>query len=241
MLKYFVKLVVLIVAVGVGRLAYEKATDLAFFALEDVKINSNGYCDPDTIIGVSGLEKGKSIFKQDVKFAADMISKRNGVVSCIVDRGILSDVNVDIEFAEPRLLISAGKVYGLSKEGIVLPVNEMTPDLPLVTGRQFRGARSFEILRDPDIAYALDLYDVIKSFSPGLGELLSEIHFRDSKSIIVYFSPEGTSAVLDKRYTKNDILRLCALSKSGMLKGRKIFDLRFGDIVVESSKERGTL
>ena len=131
MLKYFVKLVVLIVAVGAGRFAFEKVANLPLFALEEVEINTNGYFDPDTLVVLSGLEKGKSIFKQDIKFAADMIARQKGVVSCVVDRGIFSDIIVNVEFAEPNLLINGDKVFGLSKEGIVLPVNDLTPDLPL--------------------------------------------------------------------------------------------------------------
>jgi cell division septal protein FtsQ len=241
MLKYFVKLVVLIVALGLGRLAYENAADLPLFALEEVKIETNGYADPDSIVSVSGLEKGKSIFNQDINFAADMISKQKGVVSCIVDRGILSDIKIDVEYAEPGLLINGNQVYGLSKEGIVLPVNETTPDLPLVTGRRFRQARCYEQLKDPDIAYALKLYNTLKSHSPALCALLSEINFKGKNQIIIYFSPDGTSVVLDKHYSEFDILRLCALKETGMLKGQRIYDLRFGDVVVESSVKKGTL
>jgi cell division septal protein FtsQ len=241
MLKFFIKLVVLIIAVGVGRFAFEKVANLPLFALEEVKINSNGYFDPDTLVALSGLEKGKSIFKQDLKFAADMISRRKGVVSCAVDRGVLSDISVDVEFAEPSLLINGDKVFGLSKEGIILPVNDLTPDLPLVTGRKFKDARCYEQIKDPDIAYALDLYNALNSRSPALCKLLSEISFKGKNLIIVYFSPDGTAVVLDKCCSESDIYRLCTLEKAGMLTGRRVFDLRFGDVVVESSIKRGTL
>ncbi len=241
MLKFFIKLVVLIVAVGAGRFAFEKVANLPLFALEKVKINSNGYFDPDTLVALSGLEKGKSIFKQDIKFAADMIACQKGVVSCTVDRGVLSDISVNVEFAEPSLLINGDKVFGLSKEGVVLPVNDLTPDLPLVTGRKFKDARSYERITDPDIAYALDLYNALNSRSPALCRMLSEMNFKEKKLIMIYFSPDGTAVVLNKCYSESDIYRLCTLKESGMLTGRRIFDLRFGDIVVESSMKRGTL
>jgi len=241
MLKFFLKLIVLIVAVGAGRFAFEKVANLPLFALEEVEINTNGYFDPDTLVVLSGLEKGKSIFKQDIKFAADMIARQKGVVSCVVDRGILSDISVNVEFAEPNLLINGDRVFGLSKEGIVLPVNDLTPDLPLVTGRKFKDARCYEQIKDPDIAYALDLYNTLNSRSPALCRLLSEINFKGKNLIIIYFSPEGTAVVLNKHYSESDICRLCTLKESGMLNGRRIFDLRFGDVVIESSMKRGTL
>ncbi|UCC80341.1 MAG: FtsQ-type POTRA domain-containing protein [Candidatus Zixiibacteriota bacterium] len=241
MLRFFVRLVLLIAAVAAGRFAFEKAANLQMFALKDVVISTNGYFDPDTLVVLSGLEKGKSIFKQDITFAADMISRQKGVVSCSVDRGILSDINVDVEFAEPSLLINANSVFGLSKEGIVLPVNELTPDLPLVTGRKFKGARRYEQIEDPDIAYALDLYNTLNSRSPELCKRLSEINFKEKKLIIIYLSPDGTAVVLNKCYSESDIYRLDTLMNSGILKGNRIFDLRFGDVIVESSKKRGTL
>jgi cell division septal protein FtsQ len=241
MLKFFLKLVVLIVAVGAGRFAFEKVTNLRIFALENVEIKTNGYLDPDTLVVLSGLEKGKSIFKQDIKFAADAIARQKGVVSCAVDRGVLSDIRIHVKFAEPSLLINGNKIFGLSKEGIVLPVNDLTPDLPLVTGRKFKDARCYEQIKDPDIACALELYNALNSRSPELCRLLSEINFKGKNLIMVYFSPEGTAAVLDKRYSESDIYRLLTLKESGMLTGRRIFDLRFGDVVIESSMKRGTL
>ena len=241
MLKIFVKLVVLIIAVGAGRFAYEKTSNLPLFALDEVHVSSNGYFDPDTIAAIGGLEKGKSIFKQDMAFSAEMISRQNGVISCMVDRGFISDVNVDIKIAEPMLLISGSKVFGLSKEGIVLPVNESTPDLPLITGRKFRNARLYGHIEDPDIAYALEFYNELKSASPGLVTLLSEINFSGNNVIKTYFSPDGTSVLLDKNFSGRDLFRLCALEKTGNLRGRRIFDLRFGDIVVESTMNKGSL
>lgn len=241
MLKFFLRLVVLIAAVAIGRFAFEKVANLQLFALKDVEISTNGYIDRDTLVVLSGLEKGKSIFKQDVKFAAEMISRQKGVVSCSVDRGILSNINVDVEFAEPSLLINANSVFGLSKEGIVLPVNELTPDLPLVTGRKFKGAGHYEQIKDPDIAYALDFYNALNTRSPELCKRLSEINFKKKNLIIIYLSPDGTAIVLNKRYSESDIYRLDTLRSSGILEGNKIFDLRFGDVIVESSMKRGTL
>jgi hypothetical protein len=241
MLKKFLKLVVLIIAVGLGRFAYEKAIDLPIFVLEEIKIKTNGYFDPDSLVRISGLEKGKSIYRQDLKFAADMIARQNGVVSCAVDRGFISNVKVNINYAEPGLLINADRIYGLSKEGIVLPISQMTPDLPLVSGRRFKGASCYQRLKNPDIAYALDLYNSLNAHSPELCGLLSEINFGGKNLVMVYFSPDGTAAVLDKRYSEEDVYRLCALHKTGMLKGKRIFDLRFGDVVVESNIKRGTL
>ena len=240
-MKKFMILVVSIVAVGAGRVVYEKAVDLPLFQLKEVEIRSNGYFNPDSLVVLSGLEKGKSIFKQDLKYAADMIARQNGVVSCAVDRGMFSEIRVDVNFAEPGLLISGDRVFGLSKEGIVLPVNELTPDLPLVTGRKFKKARCYEQIKDPDIAYALDLFNTLNAHLPSLSKRLSEINFKGKSLITVYFSPEGTAAVLDKCYDENSIYRLCALEKLGLLKGSRIFDLRFGDVVVESSMKRGTL
>lgn len=241
MLKNFLKLVVLIAAVGLGRFAYEKAIDLPLFALEEIEIKTNGYLDPDSLARISGLEKGKSIFRQDLKYAAEMISRQNGVVSCSVDRGFISNVKVEINYAEPGLLINGDKVYGISKEGIVLPVSRVTPDLPLVSGRSFKGASCFQRLKNPDIAYALDLYNSLSARSPELCGLLSEINFGNKNLVMVYFSPDGTAAVLDKQYSDEDVYRLCALHKTGMLRGKRIFDLRFGDVVVESAVKRGTL
>ena len=61
--------------------------------------------------------------------------------------------------AEPALLIKGDRLYGLSREGIILPFDKQIQVLPLVTGRRFSSARCFDRLKDPDIAYAVELYD----------------------------------------------------------------------------------
>jgi hypothetical protein len=240
-LRIILKLLVILIAAGAGRFAYKKAVTLPMFELKEIKLNTNDYVDPDSIIHLSGLVKGRSTHEQNIVRAADLIARRNGVVSCVIDRGIFSNIDVDIKFAKPELLISGDRIYGLSREGIVLPVENREADFPVVSGRKFKSARCYRRLQDPEIAYALDLYNILKSYSPGLCDSMSEISFESKNLITVYFSPEGTAAVLDKCFTEEDICRLCALHASGLLKGGRIFDLRFGDVIVESAMTKGTL
>lgn len=241
MLKYFVKLIVLIVAVALGRFAYEKVVDLPMFDLKEIRIGGDNNFDRDSLMAISGLEKGKSIYKQNLKFAADALYRQPGVVSCTVDRGLISNFGIDINIAKPSLLINCGKLYGLSKEGMVLPIDNQLPDLPLVSGRKFENVKCFDVLRDPDISYALKLYDALKVLSPELCLRLSEINFKGNNYMKLCLSPAGTEVIINKRFDESDLKRLCALQKSAILKGKNIYDLRFGSVVVESSMKKGTL
>lgn len=240
-LRISVKLLILALAAGIGRFAYLKAVKLPMFQLEKIEINANNRVDPDSIINLSGLVKGKSTHDQDIAHAADMIARQNGVVSCAVDRGIFTNIDVDIKFAQPELLLSGDRIFGLSREGIILPVDNLDVDFPVVSGREFKYVKCYQHIQDPDIAYALKLYNILKKYSPTLCGTMSEISFKIKNSITVYFSPEGTAVVLDKCFNENDIYRLCALYEFGLLKGGRIFDLRFGDVIVESSQKKGTL
>jgi len=241
MLKFFAKLVLLMFAVAMGRFGYEKVIDLPPFALKEIDLSGDCDISKDSVLTISGLQTGKSIYKQNLKFALSRLSHQPSVVECSIDRGYLSGIDIEINMAEPALLIKGGGLYCLSREGIVLPFDSDTPVLPIVTGRKFSGIKINDRLRDPDIIYSLRLYETMMAHSPGLCARLSEINFSYDSQIRIYLSPKGTVAVLSKRRFDEAVLRLAALQDKGLLEGQKIFDLRFGPVAVESSLTKGIL
>lgn len=241
MLKFLVKLVLLILAVALGRYAYERAIDLPVFALEKIDLRGETPVPEDSISALCGLEPGKSIYRQNLKFALSKLSAYRGVAKCSIRRGYLSGISVRIDMAEPALLINGDSLYCLSREGIVLPYDSSIPVLPLVTGKKFSSVRCYDRLHDPDIAYALELYGLLMVASPGLCARLSEINFVSGSGLRIYLSPGGTIALLDKRDFADAVKRLAVLHEGGILEGNRIYDLRFGPVAIESSVREGTL
>lgn len=234
MLKFLVKLVVLLLAVGAGRLAYDKVLDLPLFALKQVKIVGNWKTSADSLMTITGLEKGKSIYKQDLQYAARRLMRQPGIVGCLVERGLLGTITVRVDVAEPALLVNSRELNALSREGMILPMSKQQAVLPLVSGRKFASALCYDRLKDPDIAYALELYDALLATSPGLGARLSEINFGDEGTLRLYFSPAGTEILMNKFDIENSVKRLAVLSDSGILADTATFDLRYGPVTIES-------
>jgi hypothetical protein len=241
MLKIFLKLVVLLLAVAGGRFAYDKALGLPPFSLRNVKVTGNWTISQDSLLQIAGLEKGKSIYKQDLKYAASRIMSQAGVTECSIQRGLISDISIDVKTAEPALLINSGELKALSREGMVLPMNVKMPILPLVSGKKFKSVASFEQFKDPDIAYALETYDLLLATSPSLCARLSEINFREDGALRLYFSPAGTEVLLERSDINNSVKRLAALEESGIVDDTTVFDLRFGPVMIESSNRGGAL
>ena len=241
MLKFFVKLVLLIFAVAAGRFAYEKVIDLPEFALERIDLKGNCDMSEDSVMTLSGLKPGESVYRQNLKYALSRLSDQPAIVECSIKRGLNFDIDVEINTAEPALLIRGDGLYCLSVEGIVLPFENDIPILPLVSGKKFSNVKLYDRLRDADIAYALELYQTMMMVSPDLCARLSEINFHSDSQIRVYLSSKGTIAVLNKRDFKDAVRRLAVLNDSGVLEGKKIFDLRFGAVAIESSIKKGIL
>jgi cell division septal protein FtsQ len=235
MLKFFVKLVLLLLAVAVGRLAYVKGLDLPIFALNEVNVSGNWKVSQDSILAITGLERGKSVYKQDLKYAAARLMRQPGVVQCSLKRGNFSTVNVDVTMAEPALLVNSGNLNAISREGMILPMDSRLPVLPIISGRRFSAIHCYDHLNDPDIAYALETYDALMAVSPNLSSRLSEINFGDDDALRLYFSPAGTEVLLDKSDIQNGIQRLAAISDSGLVSDTAMFDLRFGPVMIESA------
>jgi cell division septal protein FtsQ len=237
MLKIFLKLVVLILAVAGGRLAYLHGLDLPPFALRNVTVTGNWDVSPDSIMALTGLDKGKSIYKQDLKYASSKLMRHPGVVQCSIERGYFSTIHVNITMAEPALLVNSGSLSALSREGMVLPMDSKMPVLPLVSGRGFDFAQCYDRLRDPDIVYALETYDALMALSPDLSTRLSEINFGDDNVLRLYFSPAGTVVLLDKGDIEDGIKRLAAFIHSDIISPDSAgvtYDLRFGPVMIET-------
>jgi cell division septal protein FtsQ len=241
MLKFFLKLVVLLFAVAGGRLAYDQALGLPPFALKQVKVTGNLIMPQDSLLSIAGLEKGKSIYKQDLKYAVSKIMSQPGVIECSVQRGLISDISIDVKVAEPALLVNSSGLKALSREGMILPMSAKMPILPLVSGKIFQTAVSYDRIKDPDIAYALEAYDALMAASPALCARLSEINFREDGALRLYFSPAGTEVLIDKSDIKNSIKRLSSFEDSGAVDDTTVFDMRFGPVMIESPNREGTL
>lgn len=238
-MKIFVKLVLIIIAVALGRFGYEKIIDLDYFNLDQVEIEGEYFIDKDSLVTLSGLDTTKSVYRQNINHAVQMISDLPGVVECDISRGFLSSMKIEIRSAEPALCIIGDKDYGLSREGIVLPVTKNMPVLPFITGRRFSKIKCYDRLRSPDIAFALEIYESLMAASPGLCARLSEINFGRGGNTNLYFSPDGTIITINKRSIQDSIFRICSLNKEGFLTGRDTIDLRYGAIAIKSSSSRG--
>ena len=215
--------------------------NLPLFDLRAVTVAGNSDMPVDSILSITGLERGKSIYKQDLKYAVSSLMRQPGVIECSIHRGRLSSIEVDVRVAEPALLVNGGELCALSREGIILPMSADLPVLPLVSGRRFSHVRIFDRLKDPDVAYALGIYDALIAVSPGLTARLSEINFGGGQVIRLYFSPAGTMVLLNKSDIQDSIKRLAALEKEGMMADTTILDLRFGPVMIESDAGEGVL
>jgi hypothetical protein len=239
-LKIFVKLVLIIIAVALGRFGYEKVIDLPYFQLDEIIVEGDCFIEKDSLVSLSGLDTTRSVYRQNIDHAVQMISDQPGVVECEISRGFISSVKIEIQSAEPALCIIGDKDYGLSREGIVLPTTKNMPVLPFITGRRFSNIKCYDRLRSPNIAFALEIYEGLMAASPELCSRLSEINFGRGGDVNLYFSPDGTIVKINKRSVYDSIIRVCSLDKEGYLTGRDTFDLRYGTIAIKSSSARGS-
>lgn len=232
MLKLLVKVIVLISAVAGGRMAYDEALDLPPFLLRRLEVTGNSGMSQDSLLRITGLEVGKSIYKQNLGYALSKIMKQPGVIGCTIERGVFSIIKADINVAEPALLVNSDELNALSREGIVLPLQAGLPVLPIVSGMKIAGVKRYERLKDPDIAYALETYDALMAASSDLSARLSEINFGRDGVMQLYFSPAGTRILIDKSDIRNCIERLAVLADSDMISDTTLLDLRFGPVTV---------
>jgi len=239
MLKKFLKFLLILVILGLGRLSFEFAAELPILELNRIQLLGNWDISADSAATVAGLEKGKSILKQDLKFALERIMRQPGIVSCDIERQLPATIKINVRAAEPLLLINASTFMSISREGMVLPLNDNMQVLPFISGKKFTGIKCYELLRDSDIVTALSLYDKLLYSAPNLCASLSEIYCEGNGALRLYFSPDGTEIIIDNSNLSDSVMRLSMLNKSNMINDRKKLDLRFGPVILETVNDKG--
>lgn len=224
-------LIIVAFSVISARYAYIKTGELSWFKLSEVEIECPEYLDDEQIISKSNLELGHSIFEQDFALAAESLVTLPGIEAVSVQRKLPSKVKLQLHPDKVVLFIKTDKIYGLTRGLKMININKRDKVLPVVTGISSRKKNSYR--NTINMCYALSLYDELSLLSNNLSNRLSEIHFKNSKMIELYFDPGGVKVLLSLRNYKKSLSRLVVIDSKGLLGNTGSFDMTAGKMVVK--------
>lgn len=223
--------IILSLAIIAGRLAFFKASELAWFKLSQVDISCPDHLNNDQVLEKSSLKIGKSIFDQNLRRAGNSLKDLPGVEALSVKRHLPSKVEINLYPDEVILFVKIKKLYGLTRGLKLIDISKPDTILPVVTG--ISGGRKYSYTDRIKMGYALQLYDELQRLSGNLANRLSEIHFKEINMVTLYFDPGGVKVIMPLQNCDKALSRLVIMDNKGILGNSGSFDMRTGNMVVK--------
>ena len=110
-----------------------------FFEIKDVNFKGATFLRQEVVENLANIELGENIFQINLKAIQERLERHPRVREALVSRGFPNAVTVDIVEREAvALLESAGGIYPVDGEGVILPclgqANPFSRPLPFITG-----------------------------------------------------------------------------------------------------------
>lgn len=240
MKKLIGAIIIIILAVISGRLAYLQVNNIPMLNLSRVNISCPPELEKQTIVNSSNLALGQSIFKQDIKNACDRLLAMPNVEAVTIRRHFPSTIDIQIETEQTILLVKAERLYGLTEGQKMVEMEQDENILPLVTGiegdygTQTVINSAYYFTDQIKMCYAIELYNALSKISPSLTERLSEIHFVGLEKVELFFDPHGLKVIMPIRGYQKSLERLAAIDNRDLLKDTLVIDMSRGRMINKS-------
>lgn len=224
-------LIIILLAVITSRFAFVKASELSWFELSSVDINCPAHLENEQVLKLSNLKVGESIFSQDLQQAGISLKELPGVEALTIKRKLPSKVEINLYPDEIVLFVKIKKLYGLTRGLKLIRIAKPEIILPVVTG--ISNAENIGHTDKTKLCYALELYKTLRSLSENLSGRLSEINFKGTDLVNLYFDPGGVKVIIPLRDYDKALSRLVIMDNKGILGSFGSFDMRAGKMVVK--------
>ena len=127
-------LIVVLLAVIVGRYAYYGLGKLTWFNLADVRISCSDRIKQEDVLKISNLKIGESIFHQDLEYAGNVLLEIPEVEIVNISRKLPNSVAINLVSDQIELLVKTGNLYGLTRTLKLVDLKNSNLVLPVITG-----------------------------------------------------------------------------------------------------------
>ncbi len=225
-------LMIVSLAAGSGWFAFSQLSKLTWFRLVDVQVRCPEDIAKETVLEVSDLKLGESIFCQDFKRAGSSLLELPGIEAVRVRRKLPASIEIDLAHEKVVLFVKRKKLCGLTRSLKLVKIDRPVNILPIVTG--LSGASNLHYDDKMKLCYALAIKDKLNLLSENLAGRLSEIHFCNAELVELFFDPGGVRVLLPLRNHDEALTRLSILDFEGILGNSGFFDMTAGRMITKN-------
>lgn len=179
---------------------------------------------------------GKNIFKIKLENIEEKLLTDPRIRSVDARRVLPNQLTVTIEEKRAILLVHARRLFGLSLDLELIPLDSLVEDLPVITGCSFSPVKYYKKLNHLKLNLAWDLYQTFLKKDLTLANRISEISVENEKNLLVYFMPDGLKVNFGVGDWETKLKRLQEVLQRE--KNLSSVDLRFKNMAVLKFKEK---
>ena len=218
-------LLAVLIVLGLA-VAYLVVFRLPWWQVSEVAVEGNRFVDEEAIVRACGVRTGVPMQSIDVDSVIMRAEAVQWISTADVDRSLMGRFTIRVTEREPVGLIWDEGFILVDGEGRLRPLGEHTPpDLPLVTGLPSTGAAG-----EPSaaLARAARMLAQVSSLDP-LRSTVSELAVRDSATVVLLLSPNGTPVWLPPNPSRSDLVMVASLVRHhpDVLLRARYLDARF--------------
>jgi cell division protein FtsQ len=207
--------------------------------VSQVRVEGNRIVPTSTILGLAAVPRGARLFDVDLLQIYQRVRRNPFVQEVVVQRNLPNGIDIQIAEREPVAVLSAGQLFYVDADGVVLPLinANVVFDLPVLTGAiPARECIPGKPLTRPAVREALRLLRVSRELSEQLPRRISEVNIRDDGDLIAYTAEFGIPVIFGQgdlalKLAKLDAFWNDIVSNRGTLELASL-DVRFEDRVI---------
>lgn len=204
------------------------------FFLSEITIAGNSRISDEEISRGLPFEIGDHILFLRKSSAKETLISDDRIARCEIHRRYPNKVDIVIEEMTPVMLISSGKIWGISDNGTALPIKSAyeIPNLPFLSlSATDASPEAYKTIESSSLNRGLEFWAEIQENCPQFLDAVSEIIVNGDDGISLVLSGTGTLAHLGDRDYARRILRLRAITSEIEKTGNKAnyIDLRYTD------------
>ncbi|MBM3263005.1 MAG: FtsQ-type POTRA domain-containing protein [candidate division Zixibacteria bacterium] len=221
------------------------------FSIREIVVTGAETVGVDEIAAISGIARGDNIFQADPIDAGERLRRDRRFDDVFVRRVMPGRIDIFLKEKKPVALVQLDRMYGVDYNGELLPTpaSDRITSLPIITGvvpeqggivESFaEGRTSFAEMADSihynvKVDRAIYIIEMIRAFSPGFVDRISEVHVDQIHDPVVYTTETGTTVRLGIGHYPDKIKQLEQILtrlKEDKIETRWI-DLRFDNQVI---------
>jgi len=218
----------------------EALQNAAGLKLASVKVTGTRYLDPAEVLAAAELPMGENMYKLDLKGAEARVKDLGWVDRVYLERRLPRSLVVAVRERVPVALLDSLRLYGVDREGRVLPVSPSLAeeDLPLISGLDVPPDAVGTTRMADRLEPGLEFLAFLERMDPDMAHDVSEVDLGEKGTLRVTFL-DGVEARFRRQVTETELKRMAAVLSDLGGKGRRVasMDFRYSDSVFVKVRE----